>query len=247
MAKRRQVLLFLVEGITDRTTFELAMSKLINQEEVQFVLTNGDITSDYKVATNNVVAHVGNIIKKTAERYKFVRRNFYKVVHIIDTDAAFISEKNILDIHNNEKFCLDNKMICYDPDNGIWTQNRQSIIARNVHKRAKVKLLQRTKSIWGGIPYEMYYMSMNLEHVLYNLPNATNEQKNRLANQTETEWFEHPQKLIETFTSERIAVKQTDYLTSWNYIEGPEHALERCSNFNLFLDNAQRDSLIVAN
>ena len=65
--------------------------------------------------------------------------------------------------------------ILYESD-GIHTLNRQAIIRRNQQKQENLYRLTSTGQIWK-IPYKVYYMSCNLDHVLHNKRNSTDEDK----------------------------------------------------------------------
>ena len=58
----------------------------------------------------------------------------------------------------------------------IRTANTNGIINRNKVKRENVNRLKTTGKIWS-IPYKIYYMSCNLDHVLYGKLNSTDEEK----------------------------------------------------------------------
>lgn len=45
MTKRKKIILFIVEGITDEVSLALGFSELMNSNEVRFELTYGDITT----------------------------------------------------------------------------------------------------------------------------------------------------------------------------------------------------------
>ena len=49
MPARLKVLLFLVEGITDKTSLAMAMTRLISENNIQFEIMNGDVTADYRI------------------------------------------------------------------------------------------------------------------------------------------------------------------------------------------------------
>ena len=58
----------------------------------------------------------------------------------------------------------------------IVTDKVESIIARNVQKRACINKLISTHSI-RKIPYHIYFMSSNLDHILHNRTNLTDKDK----------------------------------------------------------------------
>ena len=93
---RLKVLLFLVEGATDKTSLGLAMSRLLSQSDIRFEIMDGDLTADFHIPTTDIVKEVGNRVRDFAGRQHFEAKDFYKVVQIIDTDAAFIPDTQVL-------------------------------------------------------------------------------------------------------------------------------------------------------
>ena len=71
----------------------------------------------------------------------------------------------------------------------IRTQKKSGIENRNRRKRECLNRLSSASRIWG-IPYQIYYMSCNLDHALYGKLNSTDDEKKttllRLPKSTET-------------------------------------------------------------
>lgn len=244
MRKRKKVLLFLVEGITDRITFELALTKLLQNERVEFLIMDGDITYDPLISADTIVRHVGDTVRRVEDRYKFRPGDFFKVVHIIDTDAAFIPDAKVLDGSMNPEAATGGKATLYDPQRGIWTQHVKAVRERNHQKKQKVQRLCAQKQICRYIPYGLYYLSMNLEHVLYNRPNVSTSEKLMLAKQKEKEYIRAPQTLLSFFLQPAIAKGGGEYRGSWQYIFEGNHSLGRCSNLNILLTEIQEAGLM---
>ncbi len=242
---RLKVLLFLVEGATDKTSLGLAMSRLLSQSDIRFEIMDGDLTADFHIPTTDIVKEVGNRVRDFAGRQHFEAKDFYKVVQIIDTDAAFIPDTQVLDMTGNPELSDYGKGVYYDPASGICARNPGSVIYRNHLKQAKVNRLRTCAKIYRSIPYELYYMSMNLEHVFYNVPNASRDEKVSWANQLEDILVENPQQLVHFIKSPKIALGGNDYTGSWEFIETGANSLKRCSNFNVFFEKAEQDGILV--
>lgn len=58
----------------------------------------------------------------------------------------------------------------------IRTQRKSGIENRNQRKRECLNRLSTASRIWG-VPYQIYYMSCNLDHVLYGKLNSTDDEK----------------------------------------------------------------------
>lgn len=148
MAKTKKVILFIVEGITDQTALGGVLTNLLNTEIVRFSMIGGDITTNNDVNLSNVLNRVNAIVKMALQKYAFKPSDLQSIVHLIDTDGAFIPSTAI------SKSTIANK-IEYT-ENTINTPNVDSIIARNSKKKALVTML-RGKSEIAKKPYKMFF------------------------------------------------------------------------------------------
>ena len=94
---RKKVILFIVEG----TSEELALGTLIesyyqDNHRVIMKVVRGDITTRDFVQHNNIVAKVGELVKEEIARSRIKKTDIVKVVHLIDTDGAFIKDDRII-------------------------------------------------------------------------------------------------------------------------------------------------------
>ena len=55
-----------------------------------------DITTELNVNSSNVIAKIGDVVKKYAER-KFRPGDFSRIIHITDTDGAFIPDEAVVE------------------------------------------------------------------------------------------------------------------------------------------------------
>ena len=148
-----------------------------------------------------------------------------EIVHLIDTDGAFIPEGAIVD---NPAA----KHIQYSLQD-IQTSDVQKIADRNCKKLALVNLLKARGEI-NKKPYKMFYFSRNQEHVLHNnARDLTTSQKNALADQFDERYGDAPEAFLEYIKSKEFAVPG-NYAETWNFIEDGVHSLERWSNFHLY-------------
>jgi len=226
MAKTKKVILFLVEGITDQETLGFILAKLINTDEVQFEITNGDITSRYGVNARNVKNMVWEYIKGSMNKHRYQKSDMKQIVHIIDTDGAFIPKENVLPSKT--------KRLQYG-DEYIVTKRVEKIQERN---EQKTELVQELKgcSILGGIPYKIYYFSRNIEHVLHNVAgDLTKSEKMNLADKFLDEYEEQPENLVHFLTNKELYYSD-DYKMSWHFILEKQNSLKRYNNFGIFLN-----------
>lgn len=94
MPARLKVLLFLVEGITDKTSLAMAMTRLISENNIQFEIMNGDVTADYRIASSAIAKEVGNRVRCFAKRQHFQAKDFYTsikwCISSIQTQLSFL-------------------------------------------------------------------------------------------------------------------------------------------------------------
>lgn len=95
MAKPKPTVLFIVEGGSDETALKRILKKLYKKKEINFEVTDGDITSDESVNVQNVEEKIFKIVKKFMNDKKLSKNNIIQIVQIFDTDGAFI-KKNLL-------------------------------------------------------------------------------------------------------------------------------------------------------
>ena len=104
----------------------------------------------------------------------FKKKDFWGIIHIVDTDGAFAPDSCIVDDQTAE-----------DPiytETEIRTNSKNKIELRNRQKRENLGRLSIVKEI-ASIPYRIFYMSSNLDHVLYNSQMSTDIEKEASAHQ----------------------------------------------------------------
>lgn len=222
---RRKIVLVIVEGPSDADSLELYFSKFFDSNTVHMKIMYGDITSKRGINQSNIKARLGNEIKVYAENNHFKAADVQQIIHLVDMDGAFVDDSVIIEDETKDKFLYTLE--------SVIVPNRQVAIERNKHKRENLNTLSsRTSVMWNNIPYKIYYMSCNLDHVLHDKPNATDEEKkaNSLAF---TEMYYDDINAFIKFISESTFSQCTDYKESWDYIKQDKHSLERNSNLGL--------------
>lgn len=227
MAKTKKVILFIVEGITDQTALGNVLTSLLNSETVRFAMTDGDITTNNSVNSGNVVSRVNAIIKAALQRYAFKPSDLDCIVHLIDTDGAFIPD--IAVVEKNEASHIEYT------ESSILTANVESITKRNAQKKNLVSVLRGKREI-ASKPYKMFYFSRNMEHALHNESRElTSDEKMALAEQFDDFYADRPKDFVEYLRSGGFAAPG-NYEDSWKFINEGIHSLERWSNFHVFFD-----------
>ena len=89
----------------------------------------------------------------------------------------------------------------------------------------------------NSIPYEMYYMSCNLEHVLHDkLEDISEDEKKELANKFADRFYEKEIEFIDFINNKDFKVLG-DYKATWDFIKKDLNSVNRYSNFWLFFEN----------
>lgn len=222
---RRKIVLVIVEGPSDADSLELYFSKFFDSNTVHMKIMYGDITSKKGINQSNIKARLGNEIRIYAENNHFKATDVQQIIHLVDMDGVFIDDSFIVEDKTKDKFVYTLE--------SIEVPNQQEAIERNERKRENLNILSsRTSVMWNSIPYKIYYMSCNLDHVLHDKPNATDEEK-KINSLAFTEKYYDDINAFIKFISESTFSQCTGYKESWDYIKQDKHSLERNSNLGL--------------
>lgn len=237
MPRKRKIVFVIVEGVSDQTALAVIMGKLIKTENVIVEFTRGDITTENGVSPHNISAKIGNFVRDYSKLYAYRPSDFLEVIHIIDTDGAFVGEDRV------RRANIDGTHYCSDT---IETRNCNNIIQRNARKVKNVRRLVTLPTVWGSIPYAVYFFSCNLDHVLHGNANVPPSEKDKLATQFARRYHPHPQDFLTFIQDDAFAIKKA-YPESWQQIEEGENSLKRYTNINLVFSqqakNVKRDLL----
>jgi len=223
----------IVEGIYDQVSLEAVIPRLVVEGDVKFLFTKGDITTKNGVNTRNIKEIIHKEIRKFLNENHLVISDIVRIIHIVDTDGAFIPCDCIK--HNQ------NENLLYLNDS-IETSNVQNIIERNRIKTSLINKLISTPKLFGK-EYEVYYVSRNLEHVLHDITDELeNDAKNELANGFVDKYLDHPEDFI-AFISDPIFAVEGSIKETWDFIKANTNSLKRFSNLHiLFCDITENDA-----
>ena len=225
--KAKKVILFLVEGASDLTSLEF-IDNINTDETIKFQITSGDVTSKLNITPQNCREEINKILLSFLERSKLRKTDIIKIIHILDVDGVYIPEINIIEDKNIKKFLYT--------INGIVAPSKENVQKRNESKKQIVEKLLVTSKI-NSIPYEMYYMSCNLEHVLHDkLEDISEDEKKELANKFADRFYEKEIEFIDFINNKDFKVLG-DYKATWDFIKKDLNSVNRYSNFWLFFEN----------
>ena len=103
MAKKRKVMLFLVEGKSEREALEILISNIIKNELVVFQVMEGDITSDKNSTPQNIKKIINEKVKFYMTESKVKKSDILSIIHLMDIDGAYIKDENYMVEDNQVK------------------------------------------------------------------------------------------------------------------------------------------------
>ena len=224
---RKKIVLVIVEGPSDEVALGMALSQVYDKDFIYVHIMHGDITTRRGVSSKNIVAKLGNEVTAYAKSQHYKASDFKQIIHIVDTDGAYIPDDNIMEKENY----LD---IRYEND-GIYTNNKASVMTRNQQKRDNLYRLRSCGIIWT-IPFSLNYMSCNLDHVLYDKKNSTDKDKENDAYVFAKKYKGKVESFKEFICKSPFSVTG-DYKGSWDYIEKDLNSVNRYTNLCICIEN----------
>lgn len=225
----RGVIYAVVEGPSDAIIVRQILSYAYPHRMIKIGSYDGDITTERAASPSNIEKRIMRFIECDASNnHTFKVGDIEKIIVVTDLDGCYIPDRAV--IKN-----LAHKNITYR-DDGIYTAKRGEVIQRNGNKREAINHLVSLTSL-DCIPFEIYFMSRNLEHALEGRSNINNRDKIRHAKR-----FVHEHQDSESlrqFFSGILGDMPNDYLGSWDYIRAEEslRSLERHTNIGILLNH----------
>lgn len=227
----KKFILFIVEGKNDKHEIEAMLhTKHFDQYRdkyvIQFHVADGDVTADKSVSAKNILKKMNDIVlsfRNNGIPYSRIDvGDIQEIIHVVDIDGTFISDENIVDGETSEFIYTDDT---------IATANICAAVGRN-HKKAEIlRKLVETKQI-GNIPYSIYFVSCNMDHLLSNKRNLESREKSQFAWFFQRKCMEDPEYLSGSVFHARYSSE--DYYKSWEEIQIESNSLQRKTNLNLF-------------
>lgn len=225
----KKVVFVILEGPSDEEALHVMFERALGGRRIAVYVVHGDITSKRNVTPSNVCRVIAGMVKSYAADNGFKQSDFEKVVHLMDTDGAFVDSSAVLEDAgaSRAQYC-DEEIRCHNPED---------IIRRNIQKSGVMRRLSATPTVWRSIPYEPYYMSCNLDHVLYDKRNLSDVEKEDEAIRFARKYHDDVPGFLEYICRSPFSVSGTRRET-WSFIEAGNNSLKRHSNLgNLFASN----------
>lgn len=226
----KKVVLFLVEGSTDSTSLGFVISRLIESADVRFHVLGGDLCYRFRINRQNAAKTIMRPVNSFLQRYRLRKGDILKIVHVIDTDGAFIPATRVFHGGNDRVYYGQDKIVTLCDD---------SMRVRNERKTAAAMALSELDSV-EQIPYAIYYFSRNIEHVLHDRTDTlSSAEKRELSERFEDEYAERPSAFVSFVRSQPVAVRGT-YEQTWDYIFRDTNSLKRGTNLGLFFSSMKK-------
>ena len=224
---RRKIIFVIVEGPSDERALGVVLNRIYDTNSVYIHVIHGDITTKNGVSLDNILSKIRAEITGYAKSNHYNKSDFKEIIHIVDMDGAYIPDANIIEDKNLTETVYSTK--------NITTNNKSNIIERNRRKSANINKICTSPTVWD-IPYRVFYMSCNLDHVLHDKINSTDAEKKRDSIKFAKQYKENAQEFLSFISESDFSVKMP-YKESWQFIKQGLHSLERHTNFgNCFFE-----------
>lgn len=225
---RRKIVFVIVEGPSDDEALGVLLQRMYDKNTVHVHITHGDVTTAKGVSPSTILALLGASIETYMNANHLTTTHFQEIVHIVDMDGAYIPDDAVVEDVTAEK-------PIYSPME-IRTAHVSGIINRNMTKRLCINKISSMQRLYG-IPYQTYFMSCNLDHVLYDKPNSTDDEKERDSFNFARKYGSNFPDFVK-FISESLFSVGGTYLESWSFIKEEKHSLERHTNLGICIAKA---------
>lgn len=237
-------MLFLLEGPSDETALIGPMRSLIasrtgekgpkaESEEFHTDVTTVHLfreNADFTVYEDvrETVRHF--IMDRVGLRHEYDLGDIARIVHIVDLDGTFIPDANVRQ--------GDVPGYVYTLDH-IEAPNVEKALERNHEKAAALNRLASAHSLTLArrkVPYSLYFMSRNLEHVLFNITqDVSNEDKRKLSNGFARKYRDDPDGFERIFMRDDVRTPGDTPRETWAFVRSGINSLRRGSNFHMLL------------
>ena len=230
----KKFVLFIVEGKNDEREIQAILrtpffGSFLEQNVPQFKPLGKDITLDApgKTSIRSVVSKVVRSWKNgdTAPFQPIKNAYINEIVHVVDLDGVFIPRTAIMKDDDAAGFVYEDEL--------IRAPNPELVVQRNAIKSSNLKVLIETKEI-DNLPYRVFYMSCNMDHVLSGKRNANQKYKDAFSFQYGNLCKADPSIIFKSICSGSIGTVLS-YEASWQKIMEGTASLKRSTNLNIWL------------
>lgn len=228
-----KIILFIVDGNHDENEINKMLHvycpKLFENYRAMFLACDeNDITQRAKASSKNIVGMITEQLiawrKNGGHQYVIYPSDIDRIIHIIDTDGAFIPRESVKKGSGKIKYTED----------AIYCIDRDGIVGRNKRKTDTIFNRLITNGKIDNIPYSIWYVSCNMDHLLFGKQPENDKEKlnNEIRFRRECQ---SPEYLSQSIFADGIRAEST-YEESWDFIKEAHNSLHRHCNINLLLD-----------
>ena len=236
MTEVRKYLLIVVEGPSDRISFENALRKMLNDigstRNLEIDVVHGDLLTMDKnkklIPYNKEEENVARQIERKIKSLHLKPSDVIAVSMITDLDACFAPDSFFTNNQSISKVFYNlEKNICErkDIDELIAIRRKKLSVIQRMHNKTHINI--------GGtiIKYRLFYLNVDLEWVFHSRLNQTRLEKMTLSEQFDDEYGNNTEKFVSFINS--LPKKSDDFIESWNAVfSGGIEPLEKATNIS---------------
>lgn len=237
---KKKVILFVVEGHSDRATLERPIKAMLEDNpleiEAEFLVADTDITSDRRHNPDNILQKINHFYFEpffSANDY-YYPKDILEVVQICDLDGTYVADDHCRQY--TDRLWSESGFI-YEPP-FIYGATEAAVIDRNHRKAANIDFLLNLDSIkvkTKTVPYSLLFFSINIEHFLYHKLNVPTREKINLGESFADRYCNSPRDFYKRMISDEGSIMNCTVEESWNFIRSNGHSLEPFTNLGIFL------------
>ena len=106
---RKKIVFVIVEGPSDDDAIGYFLDKLFDKNTVYVQVMHCDITTQNGVNSKNIHLKCCDVIKNYAANNSFRKTDFQEIIHIVDTDGAYISPVETIYMSKQENIARRSK------------------------------------------------------------------------------------------------------------------------------------------
>ncbi|WP_108671833.1 hypothetical protein [Peribacillus acanthi] len=232
MAKqKKKVVLIIVEGECDETLLIERLREKFVQHDIRFEPQRGDIFYNSSQHGKPIRDIIGDKVREILIKRKFKQQDILAVLHILDTDGCFIPEDSVIVDQSQLPLTLYKDTCISVPTDA----QKNNIILRNNDRSRNIRTMNSiNKIVSKKYNYQLYFFSRNLEHVIFDDPNPSqNEKLDKIES-----FIEELEQPIEEFLAQympRLSSEsyEEQYIESWNSISTGSESLKRFTSVPL--------------
>ena len=225
----KKIILLIVEGPSEENALGPILRKIISNDNIRFKVTETDLTS---IPDSIDVNNIESVLAKRVRSFlgnTFRVTDLKEIVHLVDTDGAFVDDSVVIEKENGKIKYTDSSIETAHKEKVEKRNKSKSEILKHLSSLSKLKILNNK-----FVPYQIYFMSCNLDHVLYNIRHLPSNKKIDKATEFSDSYYGKEIEFIDFLLSEGVLLKG-NYTESWLKVQKGYNSLSRGTNFAIYL------------